>query len=55
MPKNFVAGASVRHRHDRLILGKVLRVYPFDDNPNTLVKWSDGRVKSYFPNDLKVA
>jgi hypothetical protein len=55
MPKNFVEGASVKTKHDRITFGKVVRVYPFTDKPNTLVRWSDGRMKSYFPQDLKVA
>jgi hypothetical protein len=55
MANPIVVGSSVKYKHDRLTFGKVQRIYPFNDKPNVMVKWSDGRFKSYFANELRTA
>lgn len=45
-------GQEVFHRVSKQ-RGSILRVYPFTDKPNILVKFASGLMKSFFRTDLE--
>ena len=47
-------GVTVSFRHNYKDKGVIQRVYPFEDRPNILVRWNDGRIKSENPSDLNL-
>ncbi len=50
--KEIVIGCVVSLKMDKEQSGKVLRIYPFRDKPFIMVKFFDGRIKSYFASQL---
>lgn len=48
----FAVGGRVLFRLDLRQRGNITRIYPFDDKPNIMVKWDDGRIKSHNATEL---
>lgn len=52
--KNVVVGMKVTMKANPKIDGKILRIYPFQDKPNIMVKWDSGSIKTCFINQLVI-
>lgn len=52
--KDIVVGMTVALKANPQQAGKIVRIYPFDDKPNIMVRWNNGGIKSFNLKELRV-
>lgn len=52
--KDVVVGMQVSLKANPYQVGSILRIYPFNDKPNIMVKWKSGCIKSFNLKELRV-
>ena len=52
--KDVVVGMVVSLKANPHQVGKIMRIYPFDDKPNIMVRWNNGGIKTFSINSLRV-